>query len=135
MYGCVERFIPDIKDSQQQFLVVDGLITDQPGPYYVNITLSSSLDGDNTDVSGVSVSIETDTGESENLNEISPGRYATSSIQGVVGNSYRLNLVYQDTQFQSTWETILSATEIDSVFFEEQERETTDREIEVAGLQ
>jgi hypothetical protein len=135
MYGCVERFIPDIQDSQQQFLVVDGLITDQPGPYYVNITLSSSLDVENTNLSGVNVSIESETGEIENLNEISPGRYSTGSIQGVVGNSYRLNLVYQDTQFQSTWETILSATEIDSVYFEEQVKETSDKEIEVAGLQ
>jgi len=134
-YGCVERFIPDIKDGQQKFLVIEGLITNQPGPYYVNITLSSSLDEESTNLSDVNVSIESETGENENLNEVSPGRYATSSIQGVVGNSYRLNLVYLGTQFQSTWETILPFAEIDSVSFEEQIKGTTDKEIEVAGLQ
>lgn len=135
LYSCVDRFIPDIQDGQQQFLVVDGLISNQPGPYYVNITLSSSLDNENTTLSGVNVSIESETGENENLTEISPGRYATSSIQGVVGNSYRLNLVYQSAQFQSTWEKILPSAEIDSVSFEEQLKGTTDKEIEVAGLQ
>lgn len=133
--GCVDRFVPDIKNGQEQFLVVDGLITNQAGPYYVKITLSSSLDGDNTNLSGVSVSIESESGENETLTEISPGQYATSTIQGVVGNSYRLNLVYENKEYQSTWETILPAAQIDSITFEEQVKGTTDKEIEVAGLQ
>ena len=133
--GCVDRFIPDIQDGQQQFLVVDGIITNESGPYYVNISLSSSLDGENESLSGVSVSIESENGESESLIEVSPGKYATSSIQGVVGNSYRLNLAYQNKQFQSTWETILASAEIDSIAFEEKVKGTTDKEIEVSGLE
>src|SRR4030042_6721650 len=40
-YSCTEKYDLDIKDNTPR-LVVEGLITDQPGPYYVRLTKSSS---------------------------------------------------------------------------------------------
>jgi hypothetical protein len=135
--GCLERFIPDVEDNLQRFLVVDGAISDQPGPYFVNISLSSGLDGEHTGLSGATVSIEEENGESEVLIESSPGTYETTSIQGQVGKSYRLNLTYgsRNQQYQSTWETILASSEIDSVYFEEKRVGTTDQENDISGAQ
>src|SRR5689334_5448876 len=98
LVACVDRV--DLKlDGQNNQLVVDGMITDQPGPYTVR--LSRSLKFDNSGVSttyfvpekGAEVSIARKAGGTTFrtiLSEAEPGVYKTdsASIRGVVGESY-----------------------------------------------
>lgn len=133
--GCLEPFNPEVPDGDRDFLVVDGLITDQPGPYTVKIAKSSSLDGEGSNVSGVVVSIEERDGETETLTEIGDGVYETRALQGKTGKSYRLNLNYRETLYQSTWETLLLSPPIDSVYFQIETKGTTDIDNDVEGLQ
>ena len=133
--ACIEPFNPDIPDSQQGFLIVDGSITDSPGPYTVKIWQARSFNDDNQPVSGVQVSIEEREGSIESLVETSSGVYETSTLQGVVGNSYRLLLTYEGQQYQSTWETIQASPEIDSIYYQFETRGTADRDIDQTGVQ
>ena len=43
--SCVDRISISIPDADASQLVVDGLITDEPGPYTVKLTLSSRVEG------------------------------------------------------------------------------------------
>ena len=135
LFGCLEPFNPEISDSQDEFLIVDGLITDAQGPYTVKILKTKSFNDDNEFVSGAEVSIEEDEGLIEQLVETDPGIYVTNVLQGITGKSYRLNINYNGQQFQSTWETIETAPEIDRIYYEYEVRGTTDRDNDQEGLQ
>ena len=133
--GCLEPFNPNIPDSQNDFLIVDGIITDRPGPYTVKILKTNSFNEESEFVSGAEVSIEERDGLTERLVESSTGVYETNSMQGVIGNSYKLNLNYNGQQYQSTWETIYASPAIDSIYFQAETRGTTDKENDQNGLQ
>jgi len=110
IYGCVEPF--DLKSSSViEKLVVDGEINDQPGPYKVKLFYSRNvLDSENPDKrkeQGAIVWVEDDHGGKEYLQEVEgePGTYVTSSLQGVVGKSYRLSFITSNgKQYQSEWQ-------------------------------
>ncbi|MCG8310128.1 MAG: DUF4249 domain-containing protein [Cytophagales bacterium] len=133
--GCIESFNPKIPESDNSLLVVDGTITDQPGPYIVTISKGISLNEKNTPVSGAQVSIEEDGGIIELLQETREGVYQTASIQGLAGKRYRLSIYYQEQNYQSSWETIRPSSEIDSVYFKKAIKGTTDINNDVIGLQ
>ncbi|QHT67778.1 DUF4249 domain-containing protein [Rhodocytophaga rosea] len=99
-------------------LVVDGLITSQPGPYY--ITLSQTGDFYSTDpapkVTDAVVTVSDDAGNSEVLTHLSdkPGTYQTSTIQGVVGQTYYLNIQHNGQSYQAE-SKLLPVTNIDKL--------------------
>jgi hypothetical protein len=97
----------DISTSFHEQLVVEGMITDQPGPYVVKLSktipvqsqggASASLQsqlgaGAPAGVSGAMVVIKDDQGNSETLVEKSSGYYYTSTLHGVVGRTYTLSI-------------------------------------------
>ncbi|WP_221412732.1 DUF4249 domain-containing protein [Fulvivirga lutimaris] len=101
--GCVDEIKIGIP-SNADHLVVDGMITDLPGPY--TITLSYSNDyfepfSPNKDdynirdlVQEASVSVIDDQGNEEVFAEISPGVYQSSvdGMRGQIGTSYVLKI-------------------------------------------
>src|SRR6478736_6435951 len=106
-------------------LVVDGLITNEAGPYEVK--LSYSLGFDNTTlkkptmVTGASVWIIDDLGNSEKLSEESSGIYRTSinGIQGIVGRAYSLKIkTASGHEYQSDPQRLTPSGEINDVSFE-----------------
>jgi hypothetical protein len=106
-------------------IVVDGLITDQPGPYEVRLSYTaayvSSAEGNNRPVTGAQVIIEDDAGNAELLEEYRPGIYLTSvgGIQGKTGNSYVLHITLMDgTVIESYPEKMLPSPDIDSIYYE-----------------
>jgi hypothetical protein len=76
-------FFADIPDSEKKFIVVDGIITNQPGPYSIVISRSTGLNQENTFISDAQVFIEEENGLSENLKESEPGIYQTKNLQGI----------------------------------------------------
>jgi hypothetical protein len=104
-------------------LVVDGMITNEPGPYQVKLVYSSNLENSlrlPEPVSGATVSIVSSINETEYLSEISPGIYQSSigGIHGQPGVSYFLKIVAASGEYQSETQTLVSAGSIDDVFFE-----------------
>ncbi len=136
--GCVDPFTPELDTAADSFVVVDGIITDQPGPYVVKINKSvplNEVENARSHVAGLSVFIEEENGVSELLTETGPGIYETNTIQGVPGNRYRLAFDYGGAQYQSTWEEIEMAPEIDSVYFQVENKPTADKINELRGFQ
>jgi hypothetical protein len=75
-------------------IVIEGNITDHPGPHSVRISRTAKYsDPDNfPSVSGATVRIEDNLGNSIPLQEIGTGRYQTSSIRGIPGRTYTLTV-------------------------------------------
>src|SRR5258706_10709999 len=96
--ACIEPFHVKVPASQQA-IVVDGLVTDQPGPYTVLLYRALPLDNEfhyPDWVAGASISMYDDQGASEALTESTPGHYVTKGMQGTVGRSYHIRIVTQD---------------------------------------
>lgn len=128
--SCVSRFDFDSSTSATQ-LVVEGFITDEPGPYYVKLTRSRQvLDFTPTkSVSALKVIILDDGGNSETLTESSPGFFQTnpSGIRGTMGRSYHVRIETRDGKiYESLPEKITPAGLINKIYktFEEVESET-----------
>jgi Domain of unknown function (DUF4249) len=105
-------------------LVVDGMITNDPGPYQVKLFYSSKLD---TSLArpefegGASLWIIDDAGNSEPLHEINSGVYETnaSGMRGQLGRSYYLRIkTNSGKEYQSTPHVLTSAGVIDTVYAE-----------------
>ncbi len=133
--SCLEPFEPKLTDSNREFFVVDGIITDQEGPYIVKISKSKSLVIENKPVSNLDVKIEDEDGNIESLWESSPGVYQTVSLQGQVNKSYRLILNNGSSHYQSTWEKIPPSATIDSIYYRVEDKATTDKEENLTGVQ
>lgn len=91
LVGCEEYFRPDI-DEMEPAYVIDGLLTDEPGPYKVRIMKISGYDGKPELVTGANVHIECNNGRSYVMKLDSSGYYLSDSASfvGEVGKSYKL---------------------------------------------
>jgi hypothetical protein len=123
LIGCVEPYEFEIVEGDSR-MVVEGRITNKPGPYEVILTKSANY---TTDVSGISkyisgalVYIIDDQENFELLEEKYSGHYYTSEsgIQGVIGHSYYLEIIMGTDIYRSEPEVILDSPPIDRLFYE-----------------
>lgn len=137
-FSCIDEYPLDIK-SYENLLVVDGMITNEPGPYTVKLSRSSSVDYPVFNpVNNALVIIEDDQGISEQLNEIEDGTYTTSEggIQGESGRSYRLKLeLANGSKYESPFQKMPGSVGIDSVYAKIEYRETSDPDYDLVGYQ
>ncbi|MEQ9425632.1 MAG: DUF4249 domain-containing protein [Cyclobacteriaceae bacterium] len=127
--GCVQEFSPEITQGEKR-LVVEGRITNGPGPYRVKLSetedlLLSEVDSLTLTISGAVVEISDDWGNSEILSEIRPGIYETdpntAGIIGEVGRTYQLTVITEENKvYKSVPETLVSVPEIESLSIEEE---------------
>lgn len=124
--GCVEPF--NLKSSSFiERLIVDGEITDQPGPYKVKLSFSKNVldtEGEIIPEVGASVWIEDNEGTEELLTALDgeDGTYVTEQMQGMVGKSYRVKIVTQSGgKYESSWERIEPAGVIEDFYYEFEE--------------
>ena len=121
--SCIDRINIEIPEGGS-LLVVDGLITDEPGPYTVQVTRASKLDADlnfRKFVSAKNVTILDNLGNSEVLTEIEPGIYKTkpNGIRGVIGREYHVRVEGRDGKvFESVPEEIKAVGKIERVYYE-----------------
>jgi len=121
--SCITPFDLELSASESQ-VVVDGIITDQPGPYTVKLYNSASLDRQIFTPSwytGATVWIFDDAGNSEQLTETSEGTYQTSpsGIQGVIGRKYYVRIITKDEEaYESEPEELLPVGEIENLYHE-----------------
>jgi len=139
--SCEEKYWPDLGRQYESILVVDGMISNEPGPYIIKLSLSSPVGGDISDylpALGYQVSIKDDHGNAENLYELNPGIFSTSAngIQGHVGRKYMLELTSASgTIYQTDYELLRQPTVIESVFTNLEYQQSDDLNYDIAGYQ
>lgn len=121
--SCVTEFQPD-RVSITPSLIVEGMITNQAGPYTVKLTRTSdySYAALNLLETGATVTIADNQGNQEVLKEQTGGGvYKTSAtgIQGVVGRAYTLTIKTKSgEQYVSDAEVLKAAPPIDRIYYE-----------------
>ncbi|MGC3943386.1 MAG: DUF4249 family protein [Chryseolinea sp.] len=94
--GCVEPYNAPVVEVQPR-IVVDALLTDQPGTQVVRLFYTSDVDVDLDKpefISGATVSITDDTGDTESMTEVSKGIYQSSDdFAGIIGRQYMLSIM------------------------------------------
>ena len=121
--ACVEPLEVDFPNIPPT-LVVDGLITDQPGPYEVRLFYTTRLDSTLKRPkyeTGATVFIDVSDGNTVQLFESEPGIYQTnpnSTFKGEIGKSYSLRFVSKGRTYRSEPQKMLSAGTIDDLSLE-----------------
>ena len=136
--SCVTMFVPET-DENQDLIVVEGMITNQPGINTIKLSRSMPL-GKRTNavpLIGCSVIIKDDLENIYYLNESSPGIYETDSSEfcGIIGRKYTLKIFTNSNSsinysYQSYPMEMIAVPPIDSLFYI---RETIEEESE--GIQ
>lgn len=124
--GCVEQIQFDVPPAQQ-LLVIEGNISDSPGPYTVKISTAFNLDVDTLErppVQHASVKLFDDEGNVEDFIEASPGVYATKgTIQGQVGRAYHIVIeTIEGDIFESDPDTMNPVGEVKNIRYEFEHR-------------
>ena len=121
LLACIDRVNVSLPSSELP-IVVEGFVSDTPGPYTVRISKALPVDGGyhaREAVSKARVVITDDAGGFDFLTESASGIYLTDSLQGVIGRSYKLSITtLNGLKFESTIEKMLPAGTIDRVYFE-----------------
>ena len=106
LFSCEDPINVDLEVGET-LLVVDGWITDQPGPHKIILsTTSSYFNNDSTPrVRGAEISILDSEGKQEVLTETQTGHYQTSStFQAKVGQQYTLQILFEGQKYSATTE-------------------------------
>ncbi|MFZ6013847.1 MAG: DUF4249 family protein [Bacteroidota bacterium] len=120
--ACVDRINFDVGAGASP-VVVNGYISDQPGPYRVEILKAIEIDSKLSIKSRISVKrvmISDNTGYSEDLTQIIQGVYETApnGIRGQVGRSYQLLVEFLDGRIYETKpDTLMPPGQMDSIYF------------------
>ncbi|HEX2937263.1 MAG TPA: DUF4249 domain-containing protein [Bacteroidales bacterium] len=118
--SCIEQYKPDISKYEDVF-VVDGKLTNLPGPYVVKLSRSYKFEENGgLPVSGAQLKIIDNTGLEFGLKETDKGVYVTtdSEFRGIVGKSYKLQIKLGDGIYESAFETLSEPVPIDSIYWE-----------------
>ena len=103
--SCEKTVDLDYKGNQSK-LIIEGNITNEPGPYFVRLTKSIPLSdtGSYPTVDNAVVTIRDDAGNSETLTSQGNGKYRTNSLTGVEGRTYTLTVKTENQTYtaQST---------------------------------
>jgi Domain of unknown function (DUF4249) len=113
--GCQKVINVDLNEAAPH-IVIEGLISDQRGPYTVTISKSGSYFNQPVlqMVSGAQVIITDSSGILDSLKEISAGVYLTSRTRGIPGRTYTLKVVSENQEYDGST-TMLSHVDIDSL--------------------
>ena len=136
--SCRDEFTPDLK-SHEELLVVDALISDEPGPYIVTLMKASEINNRTVKpFTGCTVKMFENTGEIEVFTEVSPGVYqsSTTGISTEVNKSYKLSIETPGGKhYSSEFIEMKPKVEIAEVRAELQYRENLDYPYPIAGYQ
>ncbi|MCD4696581.1 MAG: DUF4249 domain-containing protein [Bacteroidales bacterium] len=134
--ACIDDFTPEL-DQYNQYLVVDGKITNKEGP--VTITLSKSSPAGQASFNPLpacTVEISDDLGNVWELPESEDGVYSTSGdeLTGIPGRSYSISITTPEGKdYRSDFEELIAPVAIDSVYNEIEYREEPGYKHDLAG--
>ena len=107
--------------EKESFLVVDGNISDQPGPYMVYLSRSGFDDVSGENISGAEINILINNSERFYFEEISNGTYQSDSSDfiGKIGSEYILEIKLQDgSSYKSDSEKLLPVPPIQKLGYD-----------------
>ena len=131
--SCVREFDPGI-ETNQELLVVEGMITDQDRSNRIILSKSTKIGmpvGE-TPVSGAIVTIADENGYITTLTESPAGTYSTDStlFRGRIGGSYSLNIKINERVYETDFIEMKPVPDIGSLYYEKvifsNSRDTTD---------
>jgi hypothetical protein len=131
-WACVDRINFDIGTSETFPIVIDGYISDEPGPYTIKISKSFDIESKQSIKTAISVRrlvLADDLGNSEQLTEVTDGEYQTSptGMQGKIGRTYTLEVELLDGRiFRSKPDPLLPGGSVDDVFAQYVEKKNND---------
>jgi len=137
MVSCIDSYDPEIT-TYENLLVVDGNISNEPGPYIVRLSLSSSVaDPQFIPVVNATIKILNNLGDIFLLSETEPGIYQTDpTATGVVGRSYKIEVITATGKvYYSHFEEIKKPVAIDTVFHEIVTRQHADYDYDLYGYE
>jgi len=116
LIGCKKVIDVKLKNSETQ-IVITGEINNRPGPYTVTIskTVNFTSENDFPPVSGAFVTIAGN-GLADTLKETNPGTYVTHTINGKMGETYKLFVSVQGKTYTSI-STMPQRVRLDSLTF------------------
>lgn len=123
LLSCITPFQPNTV-SVTPMLIVDGQVTDQPGPYTVKLTRTSDYSSKSVNLleTGAIVVISDNLGNQETLKEQAPGGSYQSSatgLRGVAGRSYKLTIQTKaGKRYESDMEVLPAVPPIQKVYAE-----------------
>lgn len=136
--GCIKPFILE-NESYEELLVVEGVVTNEPGPYAIKISTATPIDQVVYHaLEGCEVYVLDGSGNRFNFYEFETGVYSSDSatFRGQVGERYRLHITTpQGEQYQSSWEEILPSLAVVDIREEYQEKDDPDEALGVFGYQ
>jgi len=118
--GCSEIYYPKVT-SNNEFLVVNGFITNTNGPFVVKLSKAVKYSSDSVTnaepVTQASLTITDNNNVSYALTETSPGKYTTPpSLVSRVGNSYKLHIKTADGDiYESDYQKLTRPISYDSI--------------------
>jgi hypothetical protein len=135
--SCIVKYIPKT-DENEELLVVEGLITDQPGINTVKLSKTLPLWRRQVakPLKGCKVWISDDMGRIDSLKETTIGTYVTSpaSFQGAIGRMYTLHVRttadYGNLNYESLPMEMKPVPPIDSIYYEKKVYVTWPRPVE-----
>lgn len=118
--ACEDVINIDLDNVEPRF-IIEGTITDQPGPYYVIITKSTDYfnPSDPPPVSEAVITVSDNLGNTDTFTETLPGLYASDSLEGIPGRTYYLSVSIEDETFEAI-STMPQPLEVDSLGIEYQ---------------
>ncbi len=121
--ACVDRVFIDIGSAAVYSIVIDGHISDQPGPYKIEIYSGHDLEDKfaRHPISVKQLVILDDQGTREVLSEIDKGIYQTNSsgIRGMIGRVYSLRIELFDGRiYESKSDSLMSPGKLDSLYYD-----------------
>lgn len=85
-------------------LVIEANISDQTGPYTITLTETGDFyqSNDFPEASGAVIILSDEIGSRDTLEEVSPGIYQTTFIQGIRGVNYTLEVNYEGATYMAS---------------------------------
>lgn len=138
LLSCIDEYWPETT-SYENLLVVDGRITNGPGPFTVSLSISSRVNSPQIiPYSDCQVSVMDNSGESIEFSQVSPGVYrsAGNGEKGIVGRSYKISIQSPaGNYYESDFEELHSPATIDSVYPILESKTDPNYDYELSGYQ
>ena len=119
LFSCTKVINVNLNNANPN-IVIEGIVSDAPGPYEVKLTQTVNFSDPNSfpPVTGATVKI-TDSvlGITDLLKEMVPGTYVTQKLlQGFTGHTYRLDVLSNGQEYTAS-STMPGKVDLDSVTF------------------
>lgn len=118
--SCIDPFNPEL-GKFHSLLVIDALVTDENASYYCILTRTFEKLSDRPGkVTGATVSVRDDLGDSYAFTEVAPGKYKSDSLsfRASPGRSYILKVATRDGEvYESDPAAMLQVPDIDSLYY------------------